>query len=267
VTTELWTGAERLVPEQVGRAAGFEWRLAWQRRRVRLQLFVALLPVIVAIAGVALQRAGIVVVRGGDVLTQVVGTVFLQLLVVVLPLIAGTGLVAQEAEARTLVYLLVRPLSRGSLLVGKFLGAWAALCVLLVGSLLATSAVLLGGDALGDSSAWLQRLPAVGAALVVGALAYGALFTLVGLLFSRPALVGLFLAFAWESGIPFMPGWIKWLTVRYALTALVPAGALPPGMHAAIAPPDPPAALLWLVGGAAVSLGLSVWLFGRRDYP
>ena len=79
--------------------------------------------------------------------------------------------------------------------------------------------------------------------------------------------VGLFLAFGWESAIPFLPGWIKSLTVRYHLTALVPADALPPGVRGGISPPDILPAVVWLVGGAVLALVLSVWLFARRDYP
>jgi ABC-type transport system involved in multi-copper enzyme maturation permease subunit len=264
---DILTGAERLAAGDVARAARFEWRLGWQVRRVRLQLLLALLPLLVALVGIVLQRAGIVVVRGSDVLAQIVASVFLQLLVVVLPLVAGTGLVAQEAESRTLVYLLVRPLTRGSLLAGKFIGAWAATSVLLVASLLTTSMLLLAADAFRSSSEWFGRLPGLGAALVLGALAYGALFTLVGLLFSRPALVGLFLAFGWEGAIPFLPGWIKALTVRHHLAAVIPADALPAGVRAALSPPSLASGLAWLVGGALVSLALSIWLFARRDYP
>ena len=76
-----------------------------------------------------------------------------------------------------------------------------------------------------------------------------------------------FLAFGWETAIPFLPGWIKSLTVRYHLAALVPADALPAGMRAGMNPPDVASGLLWLVGGSAVMLAVSVWLFARRDYP
>ena len=95
-----WASAARLEPAAVLRAARFEWRLAWQRRRLRLPVALGLLPALVAVIGILLQRAGIVVVQGSDVLSQIVGTIYLQFLVVLLPLVNGTALVAQEAERR-----------------------------------------------------------------------------------------------------------------------------------------------------------------------
>ena len=100
-------------------------------------------------------------IGGGDALAALVGTVFVQILVVVIPLVFGTGLVAQDAEARTLVYLLTRPLSRASLLLGKFAGAWAAATVLLWASLAATAAILLGIDGFAGAAHWGAILPRV----------------------------------------------------------------------------------------------------------
>jgi ABC-2 type transport system permease protein len=252
---------------EVRRAAAFEWRLAWQSRRRRVSLLLGFLPVFLTLLAIGLKVPGIVPVRGVDAITAVLASLYLVLLVVILPLLYGTQLVAQEAEARTLVFLLVRPLSRGSLLLGKFLGSWAACSVQLVVSLALTTLLWLGSDRFQDAAPALARLPLFAATMVLGALAYGALFTLVGLVFSRPALVGLFLALGWENAIPFLPGWIKTLTIRHHLAAFLPATALPPGMHAALAPPSWPVALAWLVGGTAAALLISMWLFARRDYP
>jgi ABC-type transport system involved in multi-copper enzyme maturation permease subunit len=263
---ERWSEAARPTFGHVLRAARFEWRLAWSRRRLRLPLLIGLLPVVVAVAGIVLQKTGVVVVQGSDILSQLVGAVFL-LLVVLLPLLFGTALVVQEAEAKTLVYLLVRPLSRGSLLLGKFLGAWAAASVQLVASLAITALLLLGAEAFVSAGTWGGRLAGLAVALVFGALAYGALFTLVGLVFARPALVGLFLAFIWESGIQFMPGWIKNLTVRHHLASLLPEGVLPAGMLTLLSPASPVVGIAWLLGGTLLQLAVAVWLFARRDYP
>jgi hypothetical protein len=134
-------------------------------------------------------------------------------------------------------------------------------------SLGVTALLLLGAEDFQDAGAWTARLGRLGLALVLGALAYGALFTVVGLLFSRPALVGLFLAFGWESAIQFLPGWIKNLTVRHHLAGVLPADALPPAMLAALSPPGAFVGIAWLLGGALLALCAAAWLFARRDYP
>lgn len=260
-------GVEAPVPIQVVRAAEFEWRLAWSRSRRRLVLLMHLMPVALAALIAALHAAGVVTTLGSDALAALVSTVFVQILVVVVPLVFGTGLVAQDAEARTLVYLLVRPLSRASLLLGKFCGAWAAATLLLWMSLALTAAVLLSVDGFADLQAWMALLPRIAGVLALGAWAYGALFALVGLVFARPALVGLALAFGWETAIPFLPGSLRLFTVRHHLSAFLPTGVLPSSLRAALDPPAPWAAFAWLAVGAALALAVAVVAFGRRDYP
>jgi ABC-type transport system involved in multi-copper enzyme maturation permease subunit len=263
----MWSRIEPPVAAHVGRAAGFEWRLAWSRSRRRLVLLLHLLPVVVAAAIAALSAAGIVTALGSDALAALVATLFVQILVVIVPLVFGTALVAHDAEARTLVYLLMRPLSRASLLLGKFIGAWAAATVLLWASLAATAAILLGVDGFADVGTWAGRLPRVAFVLALGALAYGALFALVGLVFARPALVGLALAFGWETAIPFLPGTLRMFTVRHHLAAFLPPELLPAPLRAALDPPSAAVALAWLAGGAALALAAAVVAFARRDYP
>jgi ABC-type transport system involved in multi-copper enzyme maturation permease subunit len=255
------------IASHVGRAAAFEWRLAWSRSRRRLVLALHLLPVVLAALVAALVVAGIVPTLPGDALGAVVATLYVQILVVLVPLVFGTALVAQDYEARTLVYLLVQPVSRASLLLGKFAGAWAAATVLLCASLVATATVLLASDGFAGAAAWLGRLPRVAFVLGLGCWAYGALFALVGLVFARPALVGLVLAFGWETAIPFLPGTLRVFTIRHHLSAFLPPDLLPAPLRAALDPPSAAVALLWLLCGAGLALAAAVIAFARRDYP
>jgi ABC-type transport system involved in multi-copper enzyme maturation permease subunit len=256
----------QLDARHVVRAARFEWQLAWSRSRRRLAILLYALPVGLAVGVVALHAAGLITTLGSDALTGLVGAVYLQILLVIVPLVFGTGLVAQEAEARTLVYLLMRPLSRGSLLVGKFLGAWIAATLMLSASVLCASVLLLGMDGFADAGVWVERLLRVFGVLALGALAYGALFTFVGLVFARPALVGLAVAFGWETAIPFLPGSLRLFTVRHHLAAFLPADLLPAALRVALAPPPPLMAFAWLVVSAALLMTAAVVAFSRRDY-
>ncbi len=256
----------QLDPRHVVRAARFEWQLAWSRSRRRLAFLLYALPVGLGVGIVALHATGVITTLGSDALTGLVGAVYLQILLVIVPLVFGTGLVAQEAEARTLVYLLVRPLSRGSLLVGKFFGAWFAATLMLSASVLVTAGLLLGVDGFADAGPWVERLLRVFGVFALGTLAYGALFTFVGLVFARPALVGLAVAFGWETAIPFLPGSLRLFTVRHHLAAFLPSDLLPAALRVALSPPTPPMALAWLVVSAALLLGAAAVAFSRRDY-
>ena len=103
--------------------------------------------------------------------------------------------------------------------------------------------------------------------LIVGALAYGVLFTLVGLVAARPALVGVFLAFGWENALAYLPGWIKLLTVRHHLVGLLPRSAVPGASWIAIDPPSLVAGTSTLFLASLAGLAAATILFGRRDCP
>lgn len=252
---------------EVGRATRFQWNLAWRRRRLGRTMLAAAIPVVLAALGAILVRSGWVPIRGAEALGHLVLAVHIHILLVVIPLQFGTGLIAQEEEARTLPFLLVRPLSRGSLLVGKFLGAWLAASVLLVASLLVSAVLLLGADGFEGAAAWAGYLPRFAALLVLGALAYGVLFTLVGLVAARPALVGVFLAFGWENALAYLPGWIKLLTVRHHLVGLLPRSAVPGASWIAVDPPSLVAGTSALLVASIIGLAAATVFFGRRDCP
>jgi len=228
---------------------------------------IGLLPVLFALLVVILKWIGIIPVLAIDVLPALFGLGYIPVLLVIIPLLLGTNLIAREAEANTLAFLLVRPISRSSLLVGKFLGAWLVACVLLGASLLACNILLLGSDGFAEAGRTLRVIPGNLFAMSVGALAYMAFFTLVGLIASRPALVGLFMAFVWENAIPWLPGTIQNFTVRYHLVALLPEDSVPIYVRLSRCEPNPFMALVWLLGGAVVTMALAVWVFRRRDYP
>jgi len=110
--------------------------------------------------------------------------------------------------------------------------------------------------------------------LPVGALAYGAICLLLATLFSRALIVGLFLAFGWESWVPMLPGNFKLVSVMTYIRALAPharpetASVDVMSVFTALNPESVPALLSWFVL-AAVSLGalvLAAGVFSFREY-
>lgn len=144
-------------------------------------------------------------------------TMVFGLALVILTVVFCTGVVSQEVEQKTIVYLLTRPVRRWVLLLAKFTAALvfvtAAVCV---GDLL-LAAVTYG-------PAHLKGTP-VGRDLLIlplGALAYGALFLLLATLFSKPLVYGLLFAFGYESWVPTLPGsFAKWSLMAH-LRVLAP---------------------------------------------
>lgn len=181
----------------------------------------------------------------------------------------STMVIGQEIEQRTLVYLLTRPIQRSVLLVSRWLASVAAVAVF--GGLLVVAAAVSTLGLGGLAEAFVLRDLLI---VVAGALAYGALFLLVSMLFSKPMIWCLLFAFGWETFVPNMPGdlfyvsvftYVKSLAVRVPLeqdmglmTAL--AGGLSPQNV-----PVLPAALV-LAGIVVVFGALSLLRFQRFEY-
>lgn len=174
----------------------------------------------------------------------------LQTILPLVTLIAGSAVVAEEVEDRTITYLFTRPIPRASLLFGRyastlvFLGAVFALATFLL--LLAaanahgvpgshahemksltpsefTATIKSGSSATSSASTaidWGIRAPLY-AAVLCGVVVYSALFAALGTFFKQPILVGLGYAFAVEGFLSNLPGKNQALTIQYHLRSVI----------------------------------------------
>lgn len=121
-----------------------------------------------------------------------------------------------ELEGRTWPYLAVRPCGKGSILMGKYLTAvgWTTLVAWL--SLILSLVALRAGTAAPRPWVTLAVLA------LLSSLAYGALFTLLGVLFLRRALVvAVAYTFLVEFVASLIPALIHQITVQYHLRSLL----------------------------------------------
>ncbi len=120
----------------------------------------------------------------------------------------------------------------------------------------------------------ISQLPRDMLVLPLGALAYAAISLLLATLFSRALIVGLFLAFGWESWVPMLPGNFKLVSAMTYLRALAPHArpevATPDLMSffSAMNPESVPANVAWIVllSIGVVSLVLAMFVFSLREY-
>jgi ABC-2 type transport system permease protein len=197
------------------------------------------------------------------------GTLVFGFILVILAVLFSTGVVSQELEGRTIVYLLTRPVPRARILLAKFLGAFTGitLTIWLATLLLALTAYGVGGF----GQAMVKRDLAI---LPLGALAYGSLFLLTATALNRPLIYGLFFAFGWESWIPILPGTFQRISVMTYLRVLAPhtqPEEAPSGLSRLMALLTPqkiavPAAWWALGGTAVVALLLALLVFSRKEY-
>jgi len=258
-------------------------QMLWSRRTVFMVLIVGG-PVAVAVLLRALVAMDLfmaqgvingrpVTVDGPVIFGLMIWGFYLQFSVPLLGMFYGTALIADEVEDKTITYLFTRPVSRGAVLVGKYLAylGCTGLVVLPSVMLVFFLVVPLEGGSIGTSFPDLVKDLAL---LAVGLAVYGALFALVGAWFKRPLLTGLVFIFLWEPIIVFVPGYMKRFTVSYYIQGLVPHAMPQDGVVTSILTilqanevvPSAAASLIGLGVILAGGLSLAIWLVERREY-
>ena len=205
--------------------------MLWSRRTVFMALVVGG-PVVIALvlrALVGVDWVGLsgsiagrpLTLTGPGMFGLMVWVFYLHFTVPVLGVFYGTSLIADEVEDKTITYPFTRPVSRGSVLFGKYLAYLICTSLVVLPSVMIVYFLLvpLFGGRIGESfPTLLIDLGLLGLGLSV----YGALFALVGAWFKRSLLTGLVFVFGWEPIAVVIPGYMKNLTVAFYLQGLVP---------------------------------------------
>jgi ABC-type transport system involved in multi-copper enzyme maturation permease subunit len=168
-------------------------------------------------------------------------------------------------QQQTLTYLFTRPISRWKVVVGK----WSA------------NVLLLGAGSLASLVAsWLLLAPrevplliGLGVATAVATVAYNAIFTLFGAIFSRRTLlIGLVYAILLEFLLSLVPAVVNTLTVTYYLRSMVVEIAdinvreLPSEVRRIIGDATVPESLAVTALVALVTLALASAICARREF-
>jgi ABC-type transport system involved in multi-copper enzyme maturation permease subunit len=252
-------------------------QMLWSRRTIFLALVVSA-PVVLGIIvrlltskfGGDLRLGGASVVAGPAAFGMFIWILFLRIIIPLLGVFYGTSLIADEVEDKTITYLFTRPISRGAVVLGKYMAYLVATVLVVLPSvmLLYFLVVPIGGGSLAAAfPALVKDLGLLGLGLAV----YGAVFAWVGSQFNYPLVTGLLFAFGWEQGILLIPGYLKRFTVAYYIQGLVPH-AMPQDSTLSILQVitrdslSMPMALLWLAIIWFGFLALATWTVGRREY-
>ena len=133
----------------------------------------------------------------------------------ILPIVTmtvATAAFGNELEDRTLYFLVLKPLSRVRIALGKLAATFAlAAPVVVAGGVIATA--LVGADA--------GAVLTVGVALLAGVAAYASIFTWAGLITPRALSYGLVYVLVWEGLLSTFLTGVRFLSVRgYTLSLL-----------------------------------------------
>jgi ABC-type transport system involved in multi-copper enzyme maturation permease subunit len=149
-----------------------------------------------------------------------------------------------EMLEKTLHYYFLTPLQREALVVGKYLAGLAMALVLWVGSV-AVSFLLIGkhfGPAWSEYLWHGPGLAQLGSYMLVTALAcvgYGAVFLMCGLFFKNP-MISAAVVWVWENINPFLPSFLKKISIIFYLKNLCPVEVpVPPPFNAMVVEADP----------------------------
>jgi ABC-type transport system involved in multi-copper enzyme maturation permease subunit len=203
-------------------------QMLWSRRSVFLGLLLVnpvVLAAAIRIVTATTPFSRLVIngarVSGPALFGMMMWLLYIRFIIPVLGVFYGTALIADEVEDKTITYLFTRPVRRGAVLFGKYLAYLACTVLLVLPSVVIVFFLIvpLGGGSIGQ--AFPTLLEDLGM-LIVGLIAYGAVFAWVGARLRRPVVIGLVFAFGWEPAVLLFPGYLKRLTVAYYLQALVP---------------------------------------------
>ncbi len=253
-------------------------QMLWSRRTIFLLLVVSApvaLGIIVRVLtstliGGAVRLGGSAIVAGPSIFGLFIWMAYLRFIVPILGVFYGTSLIADEVEDKTITYLFTRPISRGAVLLGKYLAYLVATAFVVLPSVMLLYFIVVptGGGSLTEAfPALVKDLGLLGLGLAV----YGAVFAWVGSQFKYPLVTGLVFAFGWEQFIPLIPGYLKRLTVVYYIQGLVPH-AMPQDSALSVLQVvtrgslSMPAALLSLAIIWIGFLALATWTVGKREY-
>jgi len=214
--------------------------LLGRRRAVLLVLLAAPLVVLaIVFRSLGLAHEGVAI----SVLRQYgLGT-----LLPLVALIAGTGVLSPEIDDGTIVYLLSKPLGRPAIVHTKLAIAVTLTILCTAVPMLAAALILVGGS--GGLAAGIT------VATIAGAIAYCAIFVLIGIVTRHAVIAGLAYALLWESLVgQYVPG-ARLLSVQQWALSVGAAFTDGSAMRGDVAPVVALALLAAVAAGATVLAG------------
>ncbi|MGB8952106.1 MAG: ABC transporter permease [Candidatus Aminicenantales bacterium] len=241
----------------------------WKTRRTKIFFLISLLPVILALAIKINQLfSRRILIEGISVFSNIIMLFYLQFLILILALFYGTSVCSEEVEGKTLTYLATRPVSKSSLILGKY-AAYTLFLILMVACGTTCSFLILNIERILDGSLWVILWRDV-AVLSLGLMGYTAFFTFIGTFLKKSVLFGLFYCFGWENVIQYFPGSTQRFAIAHYLKSLLPVIETSTGRFSFLlfrlepSPPGLAVATLCVITG--VFLGLACLVFSQKEY-
>jgi ABC-2 type transport system permease protein len=224
------------------------------RRRSLGVVLLAVAPVLVA----AVLAIGGGLGDSASLASDVFSTITLGLVIPLAALVFGTAALGTGIEDGTIVYLLVKPVPRRTVVLAAMLVATAATALLAVAATLLSGLLLVGLTAPG-------LLAGTAAAAFLASLVYVVVFVALSLFTSRAFLVGLGYVLLWEGLVTTLLAGTRILSIREYATTTMLALAGTAGSGGAQASVDLPVALALSLAAVVAAFLLGAWRLGRFE--
>lgn len=249
---------------QLGTLIVTQIKLLLIARKTRALLAIQLVPVLAAFVYVMFES-----VDGLTMFTGITESVTIPFLVPIAAMFYGGPAIVDEMEGRTLTFLTLRPVGKGTLFFGKAIAGIAmALPIVLIPLL------LLFGICLWQSSDWGMALESLGSmlgAVALGTATYTAIFAALGAAFASGLLASIIYFVLFEMVFGVLPI-LELLSVRYHIRTTAGINATDRLGILDQMVMDEPLILEWYWGLAVLAvltagaLAIGAWVFRERQY-
>ena len=226
---------------------------------VRRLLIVSLLTLLPVALALAIRFGAGDDAETDDVITGVIDAILVAGILPLVTMALATASFGNELEDKTLSYIMLKPVPRWKIALPKLIAP-----ILVAGPL-----VVISGAAaayIGLDSGFKTPL-AVGAALLVGVVAYSAVFTWAGLITTRALSFAIVYVFLWEGVVSTFISGVRYLSVR-GYTLAVMHGLDETGLESiSDRVIEFPAAIGGAVLVSAVFFWLTIWRLRKMDVP
>ncbi len=197
--------------------------------------------------------------------SNIIVAFYIQFIIGILSIFYGSSVIDEEVEGKTLIYLFSKPISKSSIILGKFL-SYISIIVITIMSGLIISFIIAYINAYISHKIIIMFFKYMIASFFA-IMAYTSLFTMLATFFKRTAIVGLLFIFGWESIINYMPGKTQKLTIIHYVKSLIPQTAVNRNFllfH--LEPSSALTAIIVLSLISIISLIIGIWVFKYKEY-
>ncbi|MCP4155072.1 MAG: ABC transporter permease subunit [bacterium] len=198
---------------------------------------------------------------------QIGALFYFQLFIQFLALFYGSTVLSDEVDNKTMVYLTTSPVSKASIMAGKFSAHFLIISIIVVSGLTLSYIICNFSNLL--NGPYLVKFGMYIGVGLLSLVSYSALFTLMGTVLRRAVIAGLFYLFVWEFFVQYIPGTTQKLTINHYVKSLLPQSftgeaSLLTFQLEASSTFESISTLLVL---AILFLSLSTFIFYKKQYP